>query len=192
MLPKSFPHVPSVVLVAIAAFVSMAIAYRDIKVSAQLMLYLEGISVCLIAIVIALTLYRYGLHLDHLQFHLALLRRQLRGIGLGVMLAIFSFVGFESATTLGAEAREPAPHHPPRRRPVRPALRRLLRPLLLRRNPRLPRLRRPPRPERQPLPLPRHARRRHPARPHHRRSACSSAPSPRRSPASSPPAASCC
>ena len=30
-----------------------------------------------------------------------------RGIGLGVMLAIFSFVGFESATTLGAEARNP-------------------------------------------------------------------------------------
>jgi len=30
-----------------------------------------------------------------------------RGIGLGVMLAIFSFVGFESATTLGSEARNP-------------------------------------------------------------------------------------
>jgi amino acid transporter len=108
MLPHSFPHVPSVVLVAIAAGASMAIAYRDIKVSAQLMLYLEGISVCLIAIVIALTLYRYGLHVDHMQFRFALLRGDSgRGIGLGTMLAIFSFVGFESATTLGAEAREP-------------------------------------------------------------------------------------
>jgi amino acid transporter len=108
MLPKSVPHVPSVLLVAIAAFASMAIAYRDIKVSAQLMLYLEGISVCLIAIVIALTLYRYGLHLDHLQFNLGLLRgKSASNIGLGTMLAIFSFVGFESATTLGAEAREP-------------------------------------------------------------------------------------
>jgi amino acid transporter len=86
----------------------MAIAYRDIKVSAQLMLYLEGISVCVIAIVIALTLYRYGFHLDHVQFRFALLRGNSgRGIGLGVMLAIFSFVGFESATTLGAEARNP-------------------------------------------------------------------------------------
>jgi amino acid transporter len=108
LLPKTLPHVPSVVLVAIAAGAAMAIAYRDIKVSAQLMLYLEGISVLLIAIVIALTLYRYGLHLDHAQFHLALLRgNSAKGIGLGTMLAIFSFVGFESATTLGAEAREP-------------------------------------------------------------------------------------
>jgi amino acid transporter len=108
MLPHSFPHVPSVLLVAIAAGASMAIAYRDIKVSAQLMLYLEGISVCLIAIVIALTLYRYGFHLDRMQFNLSLLRGQSgRGVGLGVMLAIFSFVGFESATTLGAEARNP-------------------------------------------------------------------------------------
>ena len=108
LLPHSVPHVPSVVLVAIAVGASAAIAYRDIKVSAQLMLYLEGISVCLIAIVIALTLYRYGLHLDHMQFHFALLRGQSgRGVGLGVMLAIFSFVGFESATTLGAEARNP-------------------------------------------------------------------------------------
>jgi amino acid transporter len=107
-LPKTLPHVPSVLLVAIAAFAAMAIAYRDIKVSAQLMLYLEGISVCLIAIVIALTLYRYGLHLDRMQFNLGLLRgKSASNIGLGTMLAIFSFVGFESATTLGAEAREP-------------------------------------------------------------------------------------
>jgi amino acid transporter len=108
LLPHSAPHVPSVLLVAVAVGGSMTIAYRDIKVSAQLMLYLEGISVCLIAVVIALTLYRYGLHLDRLQFQPALLRGHSgRGVGLGVMLAIFSFVGFESATTLGAEAREP-------------------------------------------------------------------------------------
>jgi amino acid transporter len=107
MLPK-LPHVPAVLVVTLGAVAAMAIAYRDIKVSAQLMLYLEGISVCLIAIVIALTLYRYGFHLDHVQFRLSLLRGQSgRGLGLGVMLAIFSFVGFESATTLGAEAREP-------------------------------------------------------------------------------------
>jgi amino acid transporter len=69
------------------------------------MLFIEAASVSLIAIVVALTLLHHGLHFDRTQF--ALHSFSFRGIGLGVMLAIFSFVGFESATTLGAEAREP-------------------------------------------------------------------------------------
>jgi amino acid transporter len=69
------------------------------------MLYLEGVSVLLIAIVVAALLLRHGFHVDHAQLQRANLHP--RGIGLGVMLAIFSFVGFESATTLGSEARDP-------------------------------------------------------------------------------------
>lgn len=100
-----WPQVPAVVLVAIAAVGAGWVAYRDVQISARLMLYIEGVAVLLIAIVTALTLLRHGLHFDHAQ--LSLHHLQPRGIGLGVMLAIFSFVGFESATTLGAEAREP-------------------------------------------------------------------------------------
>jgi amino acid transporter len=99
------PHIPALAFVLIAASGAGWVAYRDIKVSARLMLYIEGVSVCLIAIVIATLLVRHGFHLDHAQFQLRTLSP--RGIGLGVMLAIFSFVGFESATTLGSEAREP-------------------------------------------------------------------------------------
>jgi amino acid transporter len=99
------PHTPSVLLVTLAAAVAGFVAYHDVKVSARLMLYIEGISVALIAIVTATLLLRHGLHFDHPQLHLR--RMSPRGIGLGVMLAIFSFVGFESATTLGAEARNP-------------------------------------------------------------------------------------
>jgi amino acid transporter len=99
------PHIPALVFVVMAATGAGWVAYRDIKVSARLMLYIEGVSVCLIAIVIATLLFRHGFHLDHTQFHLRALSP--RGMGLGVMLAIFSFVGFESATTLGSEAREP-------------------------------------------------------------------------------------
>lgn len=99
------PHLPAVLFVAIASIGAGWVAYRDIKVSARLMLYIEGVSVCLIAIVVATLLLRHGFHLDHTQFHLPAL--SFHGIGLGVMLAIFSFVGFESATTLGAEARNP-------------------------------------------------------------------------------------
>jgi amino acid transporter len=106
-------HLPrvaiSVVLVAITAATATWVAYRDVKISAQLMLYIEAVSVLLIAIVIGVTLVQHGLHFDRAQFAVSTLLRwpSSRGIGLGVMLAIFSFVGFESATTLGAEARNP-------------------------------------------------------------------------------------
>jgi amino acid transporter len=101
------PH-PTLLAFGLVTIVSLGagwVAFRDVKVSARLMLYTEGFSVALIAIVIALTLFHRGLHVDHPQLNLHAMSP--RGIGLGVMLAIFSFVGFESATTLGAEAREP-------------------------------------------------------------------------------------
>jgi amino acid transporter len=98
-------HPPALLLAAIAAIGAGWVAYRDVKISARLMLYIEAASVSLIAIVVGLTLLHHGLHFDRAQF--ALHTFSGRGIGLGVMLAIFSFVGFESATTLGAEAREP-------------------------------------------------------------------------------------
>ena len=104
-IQSHLPHIPAIALVTFAALGAALVAYRDVKVSARLMLYIEGISVCLIAIVIATLLWKHGLHLDRQQFALHSLSP--RGIGLGVMLAVFSFVGFESATTLGSEAREP-------------------------------------------------------------------------------------
>jgi amino acid transporter len=69
------------------------------------MLWIEAVSVSFILIVVLLVLFRHGGHLDWEQFHL----RGMTGSGLrlGLVLALFSFVGFESATTLGAEARNP-------------------------------------------------------------------------------------
>jgi amino acid transporter len=85
--------------------VSIWIAYRDVKISARLMLWIEAASVTVIVIVVALLLIRHGWHLDAEQLRL----RGMTGSGLrlGLVLALFSFVGFESATTLGAEARNP-------------------------------------------------------------------------------------
>jgi amino acid transporter len=99
------PHIPALFLVTLAAISAGFVAYHDVKVSARLMLIIEAISVALIAIVTATLLLKHGLHFDHSQLHLRTMSP--RGIGLGVMLAIFSFVGFESATTLGSEARNP-------------------------------------------------------------------------------------
>jgi amino acid transporter len=96
---------PTVLLAILCVGISTAIAYRDVQVSARLMLWIEAISVALISIVLAILLWRNGLHIDQTQLHLHNVHPS--GVRLGVVLAIFSFVGFESATTLGAEARNP-------------------------------------------------------------------------------------
>ena len=96
---------PTVLLAIVCVGISTAIAYRDVQVSARLMLWIEATSVSLITIVLAILLWRNGLHIDHAQRHLEGVTAS--GVRLGVVLAIFSFVGFESATTLGAEARNP-------------------------------------------------------------------------------------
>jgi amino acid transporter len=94
-----------VFLAAFSVAVSGAIAYRDVKVSTQLMGYIELASVLSIGVVFALVLWHHGLHLDPAQF--ALRGVHWSGVRLGVVLAMFSFVGFESATTLGEEAKRP-------------------------------------------------------------------------------------
>jgi amino acid transporter len=96
---------PALVTLAIVFVLTGAIAFRDVKLSAEMMLWIEIVSVSLIAIVLALLLTRYGLRLDMNQLRLRGVT--LTGMGPALVLAMFSFVGFESATTLGAEAREP-------------------------------------------------------------------------------------
>jgi amino acid transporter len=81
------------------------VAYRDVKASARLMLYIELVSVLVISSVFALLLWRHGLHVDTAQFSLRGVN--FSGVRLGLVLAMFSFVGFESATTLGAEVKNP-------------------------------------------------------------------------------------
>jgi amino acid transporter len=84
---------------------SMWIAWRDVKISARLMLWIEAVSVSLILILVALVLIRHGAHWDTDQLRLSGMTGS--GLRLGLVLALFSFVGFESATTMGTEARNP-------------------------------------------------------------------------------------
>jgi amino acid transporter len=69
------------------------------------MLLMEAVSVTTVVAVIVLVLIRHGLHGDASQMHL----RGVTGGGFrqGLVLAIYSFVGFEAATALGSEARNP-------------------------------------------------------------------------------------
>ena len=95
----------TVFLALLAAAISVGVAWRDVKISARLMLWIEATSVSVILVVVALVLWHNGGHLDWQQLRLAGVKGS--GLRLGLVLALFSFVGFESATTLGSEARDP-------------------------------------------------------------------------------------
>ena len=92
-------------LAIIGTAISTWIAYRDVQISARLMLWIEAVSVSVIVLLVALVLFRHGWHADWEQLHLHGMTGS--GLRLGLVLALFSFVGFESATTLGSEAHNP-------------------------------------------------------------------------------------
>ncbi len=105
LLGRYGAHVSPLLLGAVATGCAIWVAYRDVQISTRAMLWIEGISVALLAFVIGLLLWKQGPHFDMPQLRLH--NATASGIRLGTILAIFSFVGFESATALGAEAREP-------------------------------------------------------------------------------------
>ena len=96
---------PDVFLSVVCVALPVWVAYRDVKVSARLMLYIEIGSVTMISAVFAILLWKHGLHVDLSQ--LTLRGVNFSGVRLGLILAMFSLVGFESATTLGQEVRNP-------------------------------------------------------------------------------------
>ena len=96
---------PAIPTLALVCAVAGLIAYRDVKLSAEVMLWIEAVSVGLIVIVLVLLPVHIGLQLDTSQFQLKGI--SFRSLGPALVLSIFSFVGFEGATTLGGEVRDP-------------------------------------------------------------------------------------
>ncbi len=92
-------------LFAICTGIAWYYAYTDIQLSAVLMLILEMTSVSLILILAVIVLFRHGFTIDTSQILLEGV--SFEGVRLGLVLAIFSYVGFESATALGDEAKNP-------------------------------------------------------------------------------------
>jgi amino acid transporter len=96
---------PTPLLALLATAAATFFAYRDVQASARMMLWIEAISISMIVLVVSTLLFRNGLHIDTPQLQLHAVTPS--GVRLGVVLALFSFVGFESATTLGHEAKNP-------------------------------------------------------------------------------------
>jgi len=87
------------------AVLCAAIAWKDVKLSTRFMLAMEMASVGLITVLAVIFFLRRGPLSDPVQAHLAGVNAA--GLRQGVVLAFFSFVGFESATALGHEAKNP-------------------------------------------------------------------------------------
>lgn len=96
---------PSILLFGLCAATCWFLAYRDIRLSLIMMLIIELVSVSLITLLAFITLGRHGFAVDVGQ--VTLKGSSLSTIGLGVVVAIFSLVGFECATAFGDEAKDP-------------------------------------------------------------------------------------
>jgi amino acid transporter len=93
------------IITAVAVVIAAALAYRDVQISARVMLWIEASSILLILALFLWPGKGSALRLDRSQLQLA--GTSVASVRSGLILAIFSFVGFESAASLGSEAVNP-------------------------------------------------------------------------------------
>ena len=98
-------HPSSITLLAVGASIAWYAAYKDIQLSAIAMLWLEGASIVAIAILCLIIWASCGFALDLPQ--LTLQGVTPGSVATGLVLVMFAFSGFESATSLGDEAKKP-------------------------------------------------------------------------------------
>lgn len=102
--------VPTILLFAIGASFAWFLAWKDIRLSQLFTFILEGVSVLLITILCIIVLGEHHFIIDTAQFNFQ--KFDVSNLGLGMVIAIFSLVGFESATSLGDEAKSPLKNIP--------------------------------------------------------------------------------
>lgn len=98
-------HFSSITWLSIGAGIAWYAAYKDIQLSATAMFWLEGISLSLILLLGFFIWQHQGFALDMSQ--LTLQGVTPGNIATGLVLVMFGFSGFESATSLGHEAKRP-------------------------------------------------------------------------------------
>lgn len=100
------PALPqSIVVLIVVAAGAWYLAYRDVELSTKFMLSLEFVSVGIVLLLAFVFFFKSGRIYDSRQF--AFSGMTSGGMVQGLVLAFFSFVGFESATALGHEAKNP-------------------------------------------------------------------------------------
>jgi amino acid transporter len=96
--------VSPVALFAVCLGTSLVLAYKDIKISTLVMLVLEAFS-CFFILVLGFIVIGHHPAPDTAQFHFG--EMSLSSLGMGVVVAVFSLVGFESSTAFGEESINP-------------------------------------------------------------------------------------
>jgi amino acid transporter len=103
-------HPSPITLLAIGAGIAWYAGYKDIQLSAMAMLWLEGVSILMISVLGIMIWAHKGFVLDMSQ--LTLQGVTPGNIATGLVLVMFGFSGFESATSLGDEAKKPLKNIP--------------------------------------------------------------------------------
>jgi amino acid transporter len=98
-------HLPIIALFGLASLGSFYIAFRDIQLSAKMMLLFEGLSIAFVLVLGGMIWASKDFAVDTAQ--LSLRDATPSGALAGVVLVIFGFSGFESSTALGYEAKNP-------------------------------------------------------------------------------------
>jgi amino acid transporter len=98
-------HVPFIALAAVCVAIGGYCAWKNVQLSLMLTLILEGISMTFILILCAIVLFDHKFAFDSAQVTVSAL--PWGSVGLGVVVAVFSLVGFESSTAFGDEAKSP-------------------------------------------------------------------------------------
>ena len=98
-------HPASITLLSLGAGIAWYAAYKDIQLSATAMFWLEGVSLLLILLLGFFIWQHQGFNLDMSQ--LTLQGVTPGNLATGLVLVMFGFSGFESATSLGHEAKRP-------------------------------------------------------------------------------------
>jgi amino acid transporter len=99
-------HVVRALLYVIGGLAPALVAVLDIRISQRAAFILESVSVTIIGVLCVAVYVHNGSVFDASQLKLSGLKPG--GMVVGMVLAIFAFVGFESAGALGQEARDPA------------------------------------------------------------------------------------
>ena len=99
------PLLPRAILFAVISIGVWLLAVRDIRISSRVGLTIEAISMSIILIVCFISWQAHGYTMDIKQDTLA--GASFGSVAQAIVFGIFSYVGFESAATLGKETRNP-------------------------------------------------------------------------------------
>jgi amino acid transporter len=99
------PVLPRAILFAVISIGVWLLAVRDIRISSRIGLTIEALSMSIILIVCFISWQAHGFAMDIKQNTLA--GASFGSVAQAIVFGIFSYVGFESAATLGKETRNP-------------------------------------------------------------------------------------